>query len=383
MTTIYLCIGLPKTGTTATQTFLSENRDLLEKQGYCFPELKTGTDSRFKNRNGHFLAYRSDHPDKEMKKQEENAIREKGFQLLEKLANTYPNIVLSDEAIWKISAQKKGFWEDITERFKAINCQLRVIVYLRRQDLFIQSLWNQNIKSQVKWTKKFDDFIEKKAYSYFPLNYYEQLTRIAGYIGQENIIVRVYEHGQFEGNGHCIYSDFLQCIGLEMSAQYTNDNVKSNLGLRGNYIEIKRIVNTVPEYRQMTDFLCSPVKSANNCLAKGSLHTDTSMFSYAQQKTFLERYEESNRKIAEQFLNRSDGRLFYEPLKEYPKWEVKPDTMYRDIILLMTEIACTQQKEILHLKEEMLYLKKGIKSLRKIQKVYWKMRNLLPSIHKE
>ena len=39
MGTIFLHIGMPKTGTSALQKFLAANRRLLEKKGFVFPDF--------------------------------------------------------------------------------------------------------------------------------------------------------------------------------------------------------------------------------------------------------------------------------------------------------------------------------------------------------
>ena len=55
MKTLYLHIGMPKTGTTSIQTFCELNRELLKEMGYWYPE----SIHKYKNvsirRNGHFL----------------------------------------------------------------------------------------------------------------------------------------------------------------------------------------------------------------------------------------------------------------------------------------------------------------------------------------
>ncbi len=375
MTTVYLHIGMPKTGTTALQTFLTENREVMTGQGYHYPELNTGLNSRFRCRNGHFLAHRSDKPDAEAKRAEEEAVWKKGFALLAHLAQDHPNIILSDEAIWKIATERERYWAVLADSFEKIGCRLKIVAYLRRQDLFIQSIWNQNIKSTLRWTKTFDHFIKHNAVSYFPMDYHRHLTEIAEHVGAEDISVRVYENGQFEGNGGTIQSDFLQCLGLEMTDLYTIERERSNLSLQGNFIEIKRIANSVPEYRAMDDFIRPSLELASHCRSKGAAHARTSMFSYEEQKRFLEQYESSNKKVAEQFLGRPDGRLFYEPVEECPKWKMDPDTIYRDIILFFTEVACAQQNELNR-------LKKDTKSLLKIKRLYQKMRDPLKKIYK-
>lgn len=224
--------------------------------------------------------------------------------------------------------------------------------------------------------------IEQNGFSYFPLDYHKQLDKIKKYIGRDNVLVRAYEHGQFEGEDHSIFSDFLHCIGLVKTDRYTVDNVKSNLGLRGNLIEIKRILNGIPEYREMDDFMGRPIIYASNYIAQGALHPDTSMFSYEDQKKFLGQYEGSNRKIAEEFLDRPDGRLFYEPVKASEKWAVDPETMYRDIILVTAEILCAQQKELLDLKRRLDEKDKRKKIFHKAKRAYWKIRNSLRRIFK-
>ena len=42
MSTIYLCIGTMKTGTTALQNFMRANQKVLDEQGFCYPFTNTG-----------------------------------------------------------------------------------------------------------------------------------------------------------------------------------------------------------------------------------------------------------------------------------------------------------------------------------------------------
>lgn len=57
MATVYLHIGTMKTGTSALQRFLSDNREYLKQQGVLYPDLNQGMPERFRFRNGHFLVY--------------------------------------------------------------------------------------------------------------------------------------------------------------------------------------------------------------------------------------------------------------------------------------------------------------------------------------
>ena len=55
MKTLYLHIGTPKTATSSIQKFLDENKETLEKHGYCFPESVYRYRKVNIRRNGHFL----------------------------------------------------------------------------------------------------------------------------------------------------------------------------------------------------------------------------------------------------------------------------------------------------------------------------------------
>lgn len=54
MKTLYLHIGTTKTATTSIQRFLEENKDVLQKHGYCFPDSLHVYPRANKRRNAHF-----------------------------------------------------------------------------------------------------------------------------------------------------------------------------------------------------------------------------------------------------------------------------------------------------------------------------------------
>lgn len=55
MKTLYLHIGMPKTGTSSIQKFLLQNPEALARQGYCFPKLPHKYPYVYNNRNAHFM----------------------------------------------------------------------------------------------------------------------------------------------------------------------------------------------------------------------------------------------------------------------------------------------------------------------------------------
>lgn len=373
MATVYICIGTPKTGTTVLQTFLRENEEELNKQGYCYPILQLGIAPYYDNRNGQFLVYQS--RCKEEKAEREEHVRNMAYMQLQSYIEKYPNIILSEEQIWYRSRYYKHFWRDVQDRFQKMGCEVKVIVYLRRQDLLIQSLWNQSIKMFRKNKMTFKDCIEKDYFRYHPLDYYKNLKYIEKFLKKENIIVRPYERGRFEGEEHTLFSDFLQSVGLVMTDGF-HKTMSMNYSLEGNFIEIKRWMNNMPGYSEIRDFLSRPVLNASMHFTELGENEKPSMFSYEEQKAYLAQFEESNRKVAQEYLGREEEPLFYDDVSETPEWTFREDRMYRDIVAIMTEALSMQEQQIADLKDELREVKEKLEREQNILplRAYRKMR---------
>lgn len=357
MSTVYINIGTPKTGTTALQTFLRENEEELNKQGYCYPLFELGIAPFYDDRNGQFLVYQSRH--KEDRAEREERVRDMAYQQLQKYMKKYPNIILSEEQIWYRSRYEKHFWSDVRDRFQKMGCEVKVIVYLRRQDLLIQSLWNQSIKMFRRNKLTFEESIEKNYFKYHPLDYYESLKYMESFLGKENMIVRPYEWGRFEGEDHTLFSDFFQSVGLVMTEGFQK-KTGMNYGLEGNFIEIKRWMNNMPGYSGIRDFLSRPVLNASMYYTELGENEKSNMFSYEEQKAYLAQFEEGNRKVAEEYLGRKGEPLFYEGVKEAPEWTFREDRLSRDIVAIMTEAFSAQEKQIADMKNELKELKEKL-----------------------
>lgn len=361
MAMINLCIGTMKTGSTALQSFLQSNLKALEKQNFCYPLMDVEAMSYAKSRNGHFLVFKTVHQNIPKTEEQIAKIQQACYQQLEEAAKNYPNIILSEELIWHHSEKQENFWENLVDRLEKINCQLRVIVYLRRQDMLVQSLWKQGVKSGLQTSCPFDKYVRRRRYRYFPLDYYAQLKKIEKFVGKENLAVRVYENGQYEGG--TIISDFMHTLGIPLTEDFVQDTERRNPSLNGNFIEIKRILNGLPEYREMDNFMIKPLLSASLFQEKRAKGEKTSLFSYEDQTAFLKGYEESNRKVAVEFLNRGDGVLFRERIQELPVHQISSDTMCRDLLLFTAEMLLDQQKKIEALQNQIKAQRRTLKTI--------------------
>lgn len=147
MKTLYLHIGTTKTATTSIQRFLEENKDVLQKYGYCFPDSLHVYPRANKRRNAHFLVAKVWDADGSRNQSKEKEYFEEGLQQIRTAFGTYDHVILTDESIWHaLSYSKKSLLQELKKEADEQKYQIKVIVYLRRQDGLLISRWNQEVK---------------------------------------------------------------------------------------------------------------------------------------------------------------------------------------------------------------------------------------------
>lgn len=376
MATVYLHIGLHKTGTTALQYFLEDNKEVLAKHGICFPDFGF----RYKlidfRRNGHFLVVPwEDKQTGESTFDRPCADYEPTLDKIRDLGQTYDKILLSDEGIWRSSHHRGDFWPRLKEDLDKRGLNLKIIVYLRRQDLWIQSFWKQKVRGGV--TSTFPQHVEKmKKSRTYPIDYCAYMDMLSGIFGKEALIIRLYEKGQYQGPEKTIHSDFLDIFGLKISDGFSLNQEYYNPSLEGNYLELRRQLNSIPDFYPHDKILKRAINDAQKLGGEETNFHQYSWFAPGEEKAFLDRYAESNSRLAKEYLGREDGTLFYDPIKEQPQWVVDDSALLRDtiqvygraIILLEQENKKLRKKyaqDIEELRKEMLWyrLKRKIRHL--------------------
>lgn len=336
MATLYLHIGTPKTGTSAIQYFMAKNRRILKRAGYCYPDFGIRFPGIGKNRNGHFLVRKIYDKEKNNLVDKESELVAECMGKVSRLVKKYPNIVLSDEAIWHHARKKKNFWENLKEGLNEKKINLKVVVFLRRQDLFVQSYWAQQVKETS--TASFDEYLTVKL-KHLMLDYYDCLNKIANVVGRENIIVEVYE------KQNSAIPDFMKAINLKITDKYKNADVFNNTSLSGICLEVKRMLNNMPEYKEKNSFIVPLLKDIQTETTGVASFKKTQYFSYDKQLKFLKQYAKSNSAVAREFLNRNDGILFRESIK--PNENAKIDSYSpEELIAVCGKIIARQRKLI-------------------------------------
>lgn len=328
--TLYLHVGTHKTGTTAIQDFCADNRETLERHGYYYPIFPRKIGNILPCRNGAFLSFVKYGPEGGFASEEDEAIWRECMDDVIQHFSQCPNAILTDEDIWNHPVfDDLGMWNNLRAESEAHGFQVKIVVYLRRQDQILFSYWAQKVKMATSECGKLP-FEEVLAHAgdWFALDYAKRLGEIASVFGKERILLRVYERDRFKGGS--VVPDFLETVGLDASLAAAPSGGDPNPSLSGNALEIKRIINTVPDVRHETLLLARQVALA--CSEQEKRLGKRTMYSPEQRDALLAKYEESNRSVARDYLGSADEPLFHAPEELPPRWEPNNPEMYESIV---------------------------------------------------
>lgn len=215
--TVYLHIGLHKTGTSSLQAWLKKNKPALQRLGYLYP--RTGWTSG----GHHNLAY-------------ELLGRKRFSEAPGRLAELEAEIASSPNAI--LSSEEFEFLElSDVRRLKAAlgEREARIVVYLRRQDALVASSYAQQVKMGARM-KPFSDYLRASLYN--PrFDFAQLLGRWAGVFGPDSLNVGVVSA---ETAGPRLFDDFLGRVRLPEAADLPRPPKRLNESPSAVEIEIIR-----------------------------------------------------------------------------------------------------------------------------------------------
>lgn len=353
MKTLYLHIGMPRTGTTALQKFCADNQEELNRQGYCYPVMPFQYWNANQLRTAHFLFGRVTDENGNRDMEKEKQYFKEGFQTLYNTFETYDNVILSDEGLWNCGFRDaESVWAKLKREMDANHFVTKVIVYLRRQDDFLFSWWSQRIKEGLyqECVLSWEEMTKKLPIVH--LDYYEMLHNISEYVGEENLIIRRFDKKYFVGNS--IYEDFVSVIGLQYSDMFKVQTKTLNRSLTKNNAEIKRILNKLPDLDAHGNWMFQNILAHNSNSKQDN--KKYSMFSEQEANSLYEKYREGNRLIAETYMGIEDDLFPFEYSAEQ-KWTPENEEMLEDIILFMGTSLLRMEKEMQAQKREIEYLK--------------------------
>ncbi len=207
--TIYLHIGLSKTGTTTLQQFCAVNANLLEKSGLFYPIIDEGDNNgnvifqaALKVCKGqyvkHFIA---ENPHKF-----QQAMREIWSKFVEKIeASSAQKILISSESL---GAYPFVFWQFVDHS----KYDVKLVVYVRNSVDHSISYFKQHAKrgQHNLYERNLNKFVKDFDRGYF----YEIINEYGDYLGESNVILRPFEKQMMKN--HHIIDDFFAAIGFEI-----------------------------------------------------------------------------------------------------------------------------------------------------------------------
>lgn len=273
--------GIHRTGSTALQYFLADNRTELALQGFAYP---------FDKPNHQDIAWAL------------HRHKTSGDDLIARLhtlnRSTAHTVILSGE---DFSLHQNLDWLDVVSRDYNVEC----IVYLRRQDDWVMSWYNQHVKwpfNREKSQASPQEFLSAIDEFYW-IDYERLLDRWTGALGFDSVTVGVVEKQQITD----VVRHFADAVGLD-TAPMTFGEARPNDSLPIHVLEIARHLGLFEMTRRERTVLNNALRTA--LLDKA---TDaTTVYSPAERAALIERFAKTNRAVAQRFFGRDE--LFKAPI---------------------------------------------------------------------
>lgn len=343
MPELFLHIGTHKTGTTSVQRFFAQNREPLRQLGIWYPEFGIADlpDHYAHHRLAHAMAGRDDlmQPD-DVKRflglvAEQARSDERVFVSAEPL---YRHVIPADGASVEEAISDEVAYERYAEVVR--DCfdgfDVTVMVMLRRQDLFAESLYAEHVLSSG-YRRGISEFLDERRALF---DYRTRLDVWSAAFGADALAVRTFEPSTFEVP---IERLFLEWLGCEWSDSLTIGR-RRNVTLPRTLVEFKRMLNSEnqgatvnAQYRRWLEQLSStPAGSKLKDLGRYYLQP-------RERAALMDDHELGNRSVAEEFLGRTQ--LFTQShLVDIAKYEDRPHLTpadFRDISKLLLRLLAT------------------------------------------
>jgi peptidoglycan/xylan/chitin deacetylase (PgdA/CDA1 family) len=294
---VILHVGTWKTGTKALQKFFTLNRGELERQGIHYPLTPSAPYMEGGNRTYQSRLGTSGDADR----------RERLKALAREIhASICDTSLISHENICNLPQS------ELLEFVSCLSgCRFKVVLYLRRQDGYAESLYNQHVKAGVTFPGTFEEHFTRYRERY---DYRRMILKLGAVFGAENILVRLYEKEQFYGG--TIFADFMHHVfDQEVADVYSLPERDQNARLDHDALEFKRLINGLDAPKEQK--LAIGRHLVKYCTSVDPRSKEAfqahELLSPQQRIELLRTFAEGNAWIANAYLGRTDGKLFLEP----------------------------------------------------------------------
>lgn len=283
MKTVFLHIGLGKTGTTSIQRHLARDTERLLASGIHY--VQCGGGERGTGHQQFAKSFVKSIPDYMIPVREPERVREAVFE--EVLSSQQAKIVMSSE---NFSLADPA---EIRRQFEAlpVTCQFKVILFVRSQDELAESEYNQLVKVRAE-RRTFEQFLEED----FLGDFYGLARRWEKVFGQSSLICSVYD-----GRRRSVIEDFLHCLGLAVKTRGGTAGPAPNRSLGYLALLMKRGLNhlSAEDNRPVHYELPQHVRDALDPVDLPAI-----LFNSEHARRIRGRFTGSNRRLTQRYLGR-------------------------------------------------------------------------------
>lgn len=225
---VIIHIGVPKTGTTAVQKFLCDNRNALLGAGWLYP----GNICR--GFGQHDLAFLLGGGYPEWATVQPRSLAELLALLRQEITSVpHRQLLISSENFYLLCSPQA--LADCLRELGYAPGEVGIVVYLRRQDDAVESWYNQAVKAQG-----YAGTLSEHAAAAGDLwDYATRLARWAEVFGADNMSVHCYS------TGGDVRHDFLRVLGIG-PADFVFSDTRENREINRDILEFQRLLNCEP-----------------------------------------------------------------------------------------------------------------------------------------
>ena len=316
MPRLFLHIGTHKTGTTSLQRFLTVNRAVLRRQGLVYPDPAIGGfGKRYAHHQvAHAMAGRSGAGSPEDARRFFDKVRRdlRGREAAIVSAEALYRHVLGGTDSERRFDAGDGPGDPLPYIRRVRDClgdfDVTVLVMLRRQDAFLESLYAEQVMT-TSYRGDIDRFVTDRAWL---ADYDARLTMWASVFGADRLSVRTFEPAGFpEG----IEKSFVEWVGGHWDDRLVPAGLHNATVPRA-LVEYKRALNG-RQSRAVSTTYRTWLEELAAASPEGTL-PDLGRYylTYEARLALVDQFRDSNRQVAQRYCDRTE--LFSDPVPNAP-----------------------------------------------------------------